>query len=183
MRFSRKMAVFALFCVGQSGADAQLGSPAIVRETRLTHISPPHIQILCNVQVAYRMVPRDARRCLTCSMICPRMTKTLMILSPSSTPTSRRLFRKCAVRPPLTLTGKATEPYDDGRVQPGDDIHPPRKRDWHREARLRRDARCAPRKFCSSVSTTSNKAGTSPRSRFSTTWRFLMMMMSWSACD
>jgi hypothetical protein len=25
LRFSRKMAVFALFCVGQSGADAQLG--------------------------------------------------------------------------------------------------------------------------------------------------------------
>ena len=89
-------------CVGQSGADAQLGSPAIVRETWLTHISPPHIQILCNAQVAYRMVPRDARSCLTCSTICPRLTKTLMILSPSSTPTSRRLFRKCAVRPPLT---------------------------------------------------------------------------------
>ena len=35
-------------CVGQSVADAQLGSPAIVRETWLTHISPPHIQILCN---------------------------------------------------------------------------------------------------------------------------------------
>jgi hypothetical protein len=102
LRFSRKMAVFALFCVGQSGADAQLGSPATVRETRLTHTSPPHIQILCNAQVAYRMVPRDARSCLTCSTICPRMTKTLMILSPLSTPTSRLLFRKSAVRPPLT---------------------------------------------------------------------------------
>jgi hypothetical protein len=101
--FLKKDAVFALFCVGQSGADAQLGSPAIVRETRLTHISPPHIQILCNAQVAYRMVPRHARSCLTCSTICvPRLTKTLKILSPSSTLTSRRLFRKCAVRPPLT---------------------------------------------------------------------------------
>ncbi len=100
--FSRKMAVFALFCVGQSGADAQLGSQAIVRETLPTHISPPHIQILCNTQVAYRMVPRDACSCLTCSMICPRTTKTLMILSPSSTPTSRLLFRKCVVRSPLT---------------------------------------------------------------------------------
>jgi hypothetical protein len=70
LRFSRKMAVFALICVGQSGADAQRGSPAIVRETLLTHISLPHVQILCNAQVAYRMVPRDARSCLTCSMIC-----------------------------------------------------------------------------------------------------------------
>ena len=51
------------------------GSQAIVRETRPTHISPPHIQILCNAQVAYRMVPRDTHRCLTCSMICPRMTR------------------------------------------------------------------------------------------------------------
>jgi hypothetical protein len=96
------MAVFDLFCVGQSGADTQLGSQAIVRETQPTHISPPHIQILCNTQVAYRMVPRDERSCLTCSMICPRTTKTLMILSTSSTPTSRRLFRKCVVRSPLT---------------------------------------------------------------------------------
>jgi hypothetical protein len=47
----------------QAGADAQLGSPVIVRETRLTHISPPHIQILCNAQVAHRMVPRDACSC------------------------------------------------------------------------------------------------------------------------
>jgi hypothetical protein len=53
-------------------------------------------------QVAYRIVPRDARSSLTCSMICPRTTKTLMMLSPSSTPTSRRLFRKCVVRSPLT---------------------------------------------------------------------------------
>ena len=110
LRFSRKMAVFALFCVGQSGADAQLGSQAIVCETRPTHNSPPHFQILCNAQVAYRMVPRDARSCLTCSMICPRTTKTLMILSPSSTPTSRRLFRKCVVRPPLTRSAKALNP-------------------------------------------------------------------------
>jgi hypothetical protein len=102
LRFSRKMAVFALFCMSQSGADAQLGSPAIVRETLLTNISPPHIQILCNAQVAFKMVPQDARSCLTCSMICPRTTKTLTILSPSSTPTSRRLFKKCANRPPLT---------------------------------------------------------------------------------
>ena len=52
LRFSRKMAVLALFCVRPSGADAQLGSQATVRETRPTHISPPHIQILCNAQVA-----------------------------------------------------------------------------------------------------------------------------------
>jgi hypothetical protein len=58
------MAVFALFCEGQSVADAQLGSPAIVRETLLTNFSPPHIQILCNAQVAFKMVPRDARSCL-----------------------------------------------------------------------------------------------------------------------
>jgi hypothetical protein len=76
LHFSRKMAVFALFYLGQSGADTQLGSPAIVRETRLANTSPPHIQILCNAQVAFRMVPRDARSCLTCSMICPRTTKT-----------------------------------------------------------------------------------------------------------
>ena len=80
--FSRKMVVFALFCVGQSGADAQLGSSAIIRETRLTNTSQPHIPILCNAQLAFRMVPRDARSCSTCSMICPRRSKTLMILSP-----------------------------------------------------------------------------------------------------
>jgi len=61
----------------------ELGSPAFVSETRPTHTSPPHTQILCNAQVAYRMVPRDARSCLTCSMIRPRIIKTLMILSPS----------------------------------------------------------------------------------------------------
>jgi hypothetical protein len=60
LHFSRKMAVFALFCVVQSGADAQQGSPRLYSR-RGTHTSPPHIQILCNAQVAYRMVPRDAR--------------------------------------------------------------------------------------------------------------------------
>jgi uncharacterized membrane protein YkvA (DUF1232 family) len=30
----------------------------------LKNTSPPHIQILCNAQVAYRMVPRDARSCI-----------------------------------------------------------------------------------------------------------------------
>ena len=72
-------------------------------------------------QVAYRIVPRDARSCLTCSMICPRTTKTLMILSPSSTPTSafQEMCRQVSFD---TLTGKAAQPYDDGRVQPGDDI-------------------------------------------------------------
>ena len=67
--FSTKDGGLRPLCVGQSGADAQLGSPAIVRETWLTHISPPHIQILCNAQVAFRMVPRDARSCSTCSFI------------------------------------------------------------------------------------------------------------------
>jgi hypothetical protein len=100
-------------CVGQSGADAQLGSSAIIRETRLTNTSQPHIPILCNAQVAFRMVPRDARSCSTCSMICPRRNKTLMNLSPSSTPTSRRLFRKCARQTSFdTLTGTVTKPYD-----------------------------------------------------------------------
>jgi hypothetical protein len=59
------------------------------------------------------MVPRDARSCSTCYMICPWMTKTLMILSPSSTLTSRRLFRKCAVRSPLTRSRARLQSHGD----------------------------------------------------------------------
>jgi hypothetical protein len=46
--------------------------------------------------------------------VLPSRTETLIILSPSSTPTSRRLFRICADSKTSfdTLTGKVTKPYD-----------------------------------------------------------------------
>ena len=91
--FSRKPVVFAFFCAGHFGADARLGSSATARVTVLTITSRPHIQILCNAQVAFRTVPHDARSCSTCSMICPIRPKIPMILLPSSTPTSQRLSK------------------------------------------------------------------------------------------
>jgi hypothetical protein len=57
-------------------------------------------------------------------MIRPRIIKTLMILSPSLVNTDiKAAFQEmCRQASFDTLTGKATQPYDDGRVQPGDDI-------------------------------------------------------------
>jgi hypothetical protein len=96
------MAAFDLFCAVPSGVDAQLGSSMTTLATLPTDISPPHIQILCNVQVALRMGPRGVRSCSTCYMICLGRTKTLTIRLFSSTLTSGMPFRKCAVRLPLT---------------------------------------------------------------------------------
>jgi hypothetical protein len=93
------MAVFALFCVGQSGADAQLGSPAIVRETRLTNTSPPHIQ---------GKFPRDQG-----------LDDPVTFINTDIKAAFQEMCRQASFD---TLTGKAKKPYDDGRVQPGDDI-------------------------------------------------------------
>ena len=101
--FHKKDGGIRPLCVGQYGADAQLGSLTTTRETLLTNISPLRTPILCSAQVALRMGPRDARSCSTCSMICLGRSKTLTIRPLSSTLTSRRPFRKCAaVRLPST---------------------------------------------------------------------------------
>ena len=99
MLFSRKLAVFALFCADQSGVDALLALSAIVHVKPLTNTSRTRIQITCNAQVAFRTVPRVARSCSICSTTCPLRDKTPTTLSPSLTPTSLQPFRRCVVRP------------------------------------------------------------------------------------
>jgi hypothetical protein len=127
LRFSRKMAVFALFCVGQSGADAQLGvPPAIVRETRPTHTSPPHIQILC----AGGLQDGATRCAQLLNMLHDLPTDDQDLDDPVTfinTDIKAAFQEMCRQASFDTLTGKATQPYDDGQVQPLVMTSPPLK--------------------------------------------------------
>ena len=104
--------VFALFCAGHFGADARLGSSATARVTLFTITSRPHIQILCNEQVAYRMVPGDARSCFTCSDDQDPDDPVTFI----NTDIKAAFQEMCRQASFDTLTGKATQPHDDGLV-------------------------------------------------------------------
>jgi hypothetical protein len=122
LRFSRKMAVFALFCVGQSGADAQLGSSAIARETRFTNTSQPHIPFM---QCAGGLQDGATRCAQLLNMLHDLPTEDQDADDPVTfinTDIKAAFQEMCRQTSFDMLTGKATKPYDDGQVHPGDDI-------------------------------------------------------------
>ena len=124
LRFSRKMAVFALFCADHSGADAQLGLSVPVRVTLLTNTSRPHIQIICNALAGG--LQDGATRCAQLL----NMLHDLPIedqdqdnpIAFMNTDIAAAFQELCRQTTFDTLTGKATKSYDDGWVQPDDDI-------------------------------------------------------------